>query len=123
VEALDGAPGVYTADWAETPQGRDWGLAMAKVEDKLAALGPGTTRRAAFVCTLALVWPDGVSAVYEGRVAGTFVWPPRGSIGFGYDPVFQPLGYTQSFAELDPEIKHKISHRADAFARLVADVF
>jgi XTP/dITP diphosphohydrolase len=120
VAALGGAPGVYTADWAETPSGRDWYLAMAKVEEKLSALGPDVDRSAAFVCTLALAWPDGESAVFEGRVEGALTWPPRGEMGFGYDPVFVPTGYTQTFAELDPETKHKISHRADAFEKLVA---
>jgi XTP/dITP diphosphohydrolase len=120
VAALGGAPGVYTADWAETPSGRDWYLAMTKVEEKLSALGPDVDRSAAFVCTLALAWPDGESAVFEGRVEGALTWPPRGEMGFGYDPVFVPTGYTQTFAELDPETKHKISHRADAFEKLVA---
>lgn len=120
VDALGGAPGVYTADWAETPTGRDWLLAMTKVEDRLTALGPDVDRSAAFVCTLAIAWPDGESALFEGRVAGDLVWPPRGALGFGYDPVFVPKGYTHSFAELDPTIKHAISHRAEAFAKLVA---
>ena len=120
VAALGGAPGVYTADWAETPAGRDWGLAMAKVEHLLAALGPGVSRAAQFVCTLALAWPDGETAVFEGRVAGHLVWPPRGTLGFGYDPVFVADGMDRTFAEIDPEAKHAISHRAQAFAKLVA---
>ena len=120
VDALGGAPGVYTADWAETPAGRDWGLAMAKVEHLLAALGPGVSRAAQFVCTLALAWPDGETAVFEGRVAGQLVWPPRGTLGFGYDPVFVADGMDRTFAEIDPEAKHAISHRAQAFAKLVA---
>jgi XTP/dITP diphosphohydrolase len=123
VDALGGQPGVYTADWAETPHGRDWAMAMEKVENALTALGPDVDRSAAFVCTLALAWPDGHSEVFEGRVQGTLVWPPRGMIGFGYDPVFQPLGYTNTFAEVDPALKHRISHRADAFAKLVKAVF
>jgi XTP/dITP diphosphohydrolase len=123
VDALDGAPGVYTADWAETPIGRDWNLAMEKVEAKLQALGPAVSRAAHFVCTLALAWPDGEHALFEGRVSGQLVWPPRGKIGFGYDPVFMPTGHTQTFAECDPLVKHAISHRADAFAKLVAAVF
>jgi XTP/dITP diphosphohydrolase len=123
VDALGGQPGVYTADWAETPSGRDWSMAMEKVENALAALGPDVDRSAAFVCTLALAWPDGHSEVFEGRVQGTLVWPPRGTIGFGYDPVFQPLGHTNTFAEVDPALKHRISHRADAFAKLVKAVF
>ena len=120
ITALGGAPGVTTADWAETPTGRDWSLAMQKAEDRLAALGADVDRSAAFVCTLALVWPDGHSEVFEGRVEGTLVWPPRGDLGFGYDPVFVPDGHHQTFAEMDPAAKHAISHRADAFAKLVA---
>jgi XTP/dITP diphosphohydrolase len=122
VAALGGAPGVYTADWAETPKGRDWFMAMHKVEAKLEALGPDVDRSAAFVCTLALVWPDGHSEVFEGRSEGTLTWPPRGTLGFGYDPVFVPIGYTQTFAEIEPDAKHAISHRADAFAKLVKGV-
>jgi XTP/dITP diphosphohydrolase len=123
VAALDGAPGVYTADWAETPDGRDWYLAMKKVETRLKALGKSVDRSARFVCTLALCWPDGETALFEGTVAGTLTWPPRGTLGFGYDPVFVPNGQTKSFAEIPPEAKHAISHRADAFAKLVAAVF
>ncbi len=117
-EALNGAPGVYTANWAETPQGRDWSLAMQKLEDRLQALGPDASRRAEFVCMLALAWPDGSDALFEGRIAGTLVWPPRGARGFGYDPVFVPDGQTETFAEMDPAAKHAISHRARAFALL-----
>ncbi len=120
VDALDGAPGVYTADWAETPNGRDWLLAMTRVEEKLKALGPDVSRRAEFVCTLALVWPDGRSETFEGRMAGSLTWPPRGDRGFGYDPVFVPEGYSETFAEMDPAEKHAISHRAKAFAKLKA---
>ncbi|MGB5077384.1 MAG: RdgB/HAM1 family non-canonical purine NTP pyrophosphatase [Sphingorhabdus sp.] len=128
VTALGGAPGVYTADWAkrqeyEGPPGRDWFMAMGKVEGKLAELGPDTDRSAYFTCTLALAWPDGHAEVFEGRVNGSLVWPPRGDMGFGYDPVFVPKGRTQSFAELDPAEKHAMSHRADAFAKLVAAAF
>lgn len=128
VAALGDAPGVYTADWAEKQPfeggpGRDWYMAMGKVEGKLAELGPDADRSAWFICTLALVWPDGHEEVFEGRVNGTLAWPPRGRMGFGYDPVFVPLGRAQSFAELDPAEKHAISHRADAFRKLVAAVF
>lgn len=128
VQALGGRPGVYTADWAERqwyegPEGRDWYLAMGKVEGLLWAHGPDVGRAAYFACVLALAWPDGVDAVYEGRVDGKMTWPPRGRLGFGYDPVFVPHGHEQTFAELDPAIKHAISHRADAFAKLVADQF
>ena len=123
VDALGGAPGVYTADWAETPQGRDWMLAMTKVEQALATAGPDAGRDAQFVCTLALAWPDGHLQWFEGRVEGTLVWPPRGTRGFGYDPVFVPRGGTETFGEMDPDAKHAISHRAEAFAKLVAATF
>ena len=120
VDALNGDPGVRTANWAETPDGRDWYLAMRKVEDALAAAGPQAGRDAHFVCVLALAWPDGHVEWFEGRAEGTLAWPPRGTVGFGYDPVFVPLGDTRTFAELDPAEKHARSHRADAFAKLVA---
>jgi XTP/dITP diphosphohydrolase len=123
VDALGGDPGVYTANWAETPTGRDWGLAMQKVEDALAAKGPDASRDAHFVCTLALAWPDGHVQWFEGRAEGHLTWPPRGTIGFGYDPVFVPFGRDETFAELPPEEKAAISHRADAFRQLVAAVF
>ena len=123
VEALGGDPGVRTADWAETPDGRDWALAMRKVEDALARVGPDASRAAYFVCVLALAWPDGHVEWFEGRADGTLTWPPRGTVGFGYDPVFVPLGRERTFAELAPEEKHAISHRADAFAKLVEAVF
>lgn len=128
VAALGGAPGVYTADWAEAAAfeggpGRDWYMAMGKVEGKLAELGPDTPRDAWFTCVLALAWPDGSHRVYEGRIDGHLTWPPRGTLGFGYDPVFVPMGDARTFAELDPDHKHAISHRADAFAKLVADQF
>jgi XTP/dITP diphosphohydrolase len=128
VAALGGAPGVYTADWAERQPfeggpGRDWYMAMGKVEGKLAEIGLDADRSAAFVCTLAIAWPDGEEAVFEGRVEGHLTWPPRGTLGFGYDPVFVPTGGEQTFAEIAPEAKHAVSHRADAFAKLVAAVF
>lgn len=128
VAALDGRPGVYTADWAERhwfegEPGRDWFMAMGKVEGMLQAKGEDTPRDASFHCVLALAWPDGDEAVYEGRVGGSLTWPPRGALGFGYDPVFVPQGHDQTFAEIDPAQKHLISHRADAFAKLVADQF
>ncbi|MDF8334044.1 RdgB/HAM1 family non-canonical purine NTP pyrophosphatase [Novosphingobium cyanobacteriorum] len=128
VAALGGAPGVYTADWAEAAPfeggpGRDWYMAMGKVEGKLAEQGPAAPRDCWFSCVLAIAWPDGAEATYEGRANGTLTWPPRGTMGFGYDPVFVPVGDTRTFAELDPEEKHAISHRADAFAKLVAEQF
>jgi XTP/dITP diphosphohydrolase len=125
VDALGGAPGVYTADWAERQiyeggPGRDWYMAMGKVEGKLAELGVNASRSAQFVSTLAIVWPDGEEALFDGKVYGTLVWPPRGTRGFGYDPVFQPLGYDVTFGEMEPAAKHAMSHRANAFAKLVA---
>lgn len=128
VNALDGRPGVYTADWAERQwfegePGRDWYMAMGKVEGMLQRLGPDVDRSAAFHCVLAIAWPDGEHAVYEGKCAGSLTWPPRGTLGFGYDPVFVPAGQDRTFAEIDPKEKHAISHRADAFAKLVADQF
>jgi XTP/dITP diphosphohydrolase len=133
VDALDGRPGVYTADWAERQwfeklgfegePGRDWYMAMGKVEGMLQALGPDADRAARFNCVLAIAWPDGESAVYEGIVRGALVWPPRGQRGFGYDPVFVAEGRFETFGEMDPEAKHAISHRADAFAKLVAEQF
>jgi XTP/dITP diphosphohydrolase len=128
VAALDGRPGVYTADWAERQwfegdPGRDWYMAMGKVEGMLAAKGPEAPRDAWFTCVLAIAWPDGESAIYEGRIDGTLAWPPRGTMGFGYDPVFVPQGRDVTFAELEPAEKHRISHRADAFAKLVAQQF
>jgi len=128
VGALDGRPGVYTADWAERQwfegnPGRDWYMAMGKVEGMLAAKGTGTPRDAWFSCVLALAWPDGEYAIYEGRVDGTLAWPPRGDRGFGYDPIFVAHGYEQTFGEIDPDEKHRISHRAAAFRKLVTDQF
>ncbi len=132
VDALDHRPGVHTAEWAERQwfegaPGRDWYMAMGKVEGMLQALGANVSRACAFHCVLAIAWPDGESAVYQGTAAGTLTWPPRGTMGFGYDPVFVPVGSAgtggATFAELDPQEKHRISHRADAFAKLVAAQF
>ena len=128
VAGLGGRPGVYTADWAERQwfegePGRDWYMAMGKVEGMLQAIGPNADRACWFSCVLAIAWPDGDSAVYEGRVDGAYTWPPRGDKGFGYDPVFVPAGGYETFAEIDPDEKHRISHRADAFAKLVAEQF
>ena len=126
--ALDGRPGVYTADWAERQwfegdAGRDWFMAMGKVEGMIAAKGLDAPRDAWFSCVLAIAWPDGEHAVYEGRCDGQLTWPPRGNLGFGYDPVFVPNGHDQTFAELQPAEKQAISHRSDAFAKLTADQF
>ncbi|MEZ5920649.1 MAG: RdgB/HAM1 family non-canonical purine NTP pyrophosphatase [Parvularculaceae bacterium] len=119
VGALGGRPGVYTADWAETPDGRDFYMAMEEVRAALEKSG-SADRSARFVCCLCLAWPDGHEESFLGKVDGHLSYPPRGTMGFGFDPVFVPEGYDKTFAELDPETKHAISHRADAFAKLVA---
>jgi XTP/dITP diphosphohydrolase len=115
VAALDGAPGVRTADWAETPTGRDYAMAMGKVE-KLAR--HAADRRAWFSCALVVAWPDGHTEGFLGEAHGAWVWPPRGANGFGYDPMFVPTGGTETFGEMTLAAKHAISHRAAAFALL-----
>lgn len=123
VDALDGAPGVHTADWAETGNGRDFVIAMTRVQELLEAKAAPEPRTAHFNATLCLAWPDGHDELFEGRVSGRVVWPMRGHRGFGFDPVFQPDGKTQTFAEMEPAEKHAMSHRAVAFARLVEGCF
>lgn len=123
VDALDGAPGVYTADWAETPNGRDFPMAMNKVWTLLEAKNASKPRTAAFNCTLVLAWPDGHDEVFEGTVNGQVVWPMRGEQGFGFDPVFLPDGETETFGEMDHARKHAMSHRAVAFEKLVNGCF
>jgi len=120
VAALDGRPGIHSARRAG-PE-KDFSAAMSRVEAALAAAG-GDDRRARFVCALALAWPDGHAEIFEGRVDGILVWPPRGDRGFGYDPMFLPDGQDATFGEMDPVAKHAISHRADAFTKLVAGCF
>jgi XTP/dITP diphosphohydrolase len=120
VDALDGAPGICSARWAG-PR-RDFRLAMAEVEKKLQASGD-KMRRAHFVAVLSLCWPDGHCESFEGKVFGRLTWPPRGDRGFGYDPVFIPDGRDTTFGEMDPQEKHAISHRADAFRQLLAACF
>lgn len=126
IDALDGAPGVYTANWAEKADGtRDFAMAMEKVEKALADKGASEAkdRTARFVSVLCLAWPDGHTELFRGEVEGTVVWPPRGEKGFGYDPVFQPEGYATTFGEMSAEEKHgwkpgeatALSHRARAF--------
>lgn len=123
VDALGGQPGVYTADWAETENGRDFPLAMRKVHDLLEDGSVQHPRTARFVSTLVLAWPDGHDEVFEGVVPGQIVWPPRGDQGHGYDPIFQPTGHDITFAEMDRWEKNRISHRADAFRKLVEGCF
>lgn len=134
VDALDGAPGVYTADWANHPQGgRDFAYAMQLTQAKLeeaGALDPAA-RRGRFVSVICLAWPDRHHEFFRGEVAGTLVWPPRGEKGFGYDPMFQPEGFDVTFGEMSAEEKHgwrpgdaqALSHRARAFAELVEGCF
>ena len=117
VDALGGQPGVFTANWAGGP--RNWMRAMEKVERELQAVN-ADDRSGAFHCCLAVAWPDGAEETYLGEVRGTLVWPPRGERGFGYDPVFVPQGETETFGEMDPDKKHAMSHRADAFVKLKA---
>lgn len=123
IDALDGAPGVYTADWATTPQGRDFGMAMQRTWNELEAINAPFPRRAKFCCTLVMAWPDGHDEVFPGEMPGAVVWPPRGDQGHGYDPIFQPEGFDITFGEMDRWKKNEISHRADAFRKLVAGCF
>ncbi len=118
VTALNGEPGIYSARWAG-PE-KDFQHAMQRIENELTGK---SDRNATFVCALALAWPDDHIEVFEGTVAGALVWPPRGGRGFGYDPMFLPTGYDETFGEMAPDHKHKISHRADAFRQLVASCF
>jgi len=128
VDALNGEPGVYTADWAATPNGRDYQMAMRRVEDRLQAIGansPGL-RKGSFNATLCLAHPDGRDDLYIGQVSGTMVWPPRGDKGFGFDPMFMPDGFDITFGEMPSSAKHSwapgqvgLSHRARAFAKFV----
>lgn len=118
VDGLDGAPGVRTADWAETPTGRDFLQAMTRTWAELDARGVPEPRMAQFRATLLLMWPDGEEAVFEGVAPGRLVWPPRGALGHGYDPIFVPEGGERTYAEMSAEDKNRISHRAQAFARL-----
>ncbi len=119
VDCLDGAPGVYTADWAETENGRDFTMAMTKTWDACEKINAPQPRLARFRSTLVLAWPDGHDEVFAGKVEGQLVWPMRGAAGHGYDPMFQPIGHEVTFAEMDAAQKNKISHRADAFRQLI----
>jgi XTP/dITP diphosphohydrolase len=120
VDALHGRPGIFSARWAEDEDGnRDWIRAMERVWRETEGAGPEAGHDAHFACALAIAWPnDGQTETFDGRVDGALVWPPRGQRGFGYDPMFAPAGYDQTFGELDPELKHRISHRAKAFRKL-----
>lgn len=118
VDGLDGAPGVYTADWAETPNGRDFMQAMTRTWNELDARNTPEPRTAQFRATLILMWPDGHEEIFEGVAPGRLVWPPRGAQGHGYDPIFIPEGHDVTYAEMTAEEKNAISHRARAFALL-----
>jgi len=118
VEALGGAPGIYSARWAG--ESKDFGPAMERVERELAGK---TDRRAYFVAVLSLAWPDGHIESFRGEIHGTVVWPPRGKLGFGYDPMFLPTGQSDTFGELDPAIRAQVSHRSIAFRQLTAACF
>jgi XTP/dITP diphosphohydrolase len=121
VDALHGLPGIFSARWAEDEEGnRNWLRAMEHVWREVEAAGPEASHDAHFGCALSVAWPnDGQVESFEGRIDGTIVWPPRGDRGFGYDPIFVPAGHEITFGEMDPAEKHQISHRADAFRKLV----
>jgi XTP/dITP diphosphohydrolase len=123
VDALGGAPGVFTADWATTAQGRDFAIGMERVWRELEAIRAPEPRRAQFCCTLVLAEPDGQDIVFEGQSHGRLIWPGRGTQGHGFDPIFLPDGYAQTFGEMDRWKKNRLSHRADAFAKLVEALF
>lgn len=123
VDALDKAPGVYTADWAETPDGRDFVMAMTRTHKELEARNAPEPRTARFCCTLVLAWPDGHDEVFPGKIEGRVSWPMRGDQGHGYDPIFIPEGYDITFGEMDRWEKNRISHRADAFRKFVVGCF
>jgi XTP/dITP diphosphohydrolase len=116
VEALDGAPGIYSARWAG--EAKDFAVAMARVAEEVRSRGGWSESgpRANFTCALCLAWPDGATQLFEGKVYGHLVWPPRGAKGFGYDPMFLADGERLTFGEMEPDAKHAISHRARAFA-------
>ena len=121
VDALHGKPGIHSARWGEDEAGaRDFGRAMERVWREVEAAGPDAGKDAHFVCALSLAWPDGAIESFEGKVHGTLVWPPRGTNGHGYDPMFVAAGDTRTFGEIDAPAKHAVSHRAMAFAKLVA---
>ncbi|WP_313136707.1 RdgB/HAM1 family non-canonical purine NTP pyrophosphatase [Paracoccus jeotgali] len=123
VDALDGAPGVYTADWAETGSGRDFGMAMQRTWDALEERDAPHPRHAQFRCTLVLAWPDGREEVFEGVLPGQVVWPPRGAEGHGYDPIFMPDGKDRTLGELTPDEKNALSHRAIAVQKMLQACF
>ncbi len=123
IDALNGAPGVYTADWAETPKGRDFVMAMTRAHNELEAINAPHPRTARFCCTLVIAWPDGHDEVFPGVMPGRVVWPMRGDQGHGYDPIFVPAGHDITFGEMNAPEKNRISHRADAVAKFTVGCF
>ena len=122
VDGLGGAPGVYTADWAETPKGRDFMQAMTRTWAELDARGVAEPRTAQFRATLILMWPDGHEEIFEGVAPGHLVWPPRGALGHGYDPIFVPDGHGITLGEMSAELKNSLSHRALAVEKMIGAV-
>ena len=120
INALSGAPGIYSARWAETTKGRDFTVAMERIHNELTSHDDMTAQ---FTCALALSWPDGHIETFEGHLSGKIIWPPRGTKGFGYDPIFQKLGDTCTFGEIEPMEKQNISHRAIAFSKMLESCF
>jgi XTP/dITP diphosphohydrolase len=120
VAALNGAPGIHSARWGGKQ--RDFALAMQRVQDELEASGTND-RRANFTCALALAAPGRAAWTFEGKVFGTLTWPPRGACGFGYDPIFVPDGYSETFGEMDPDLKNRLSHRMRAFEQLMSAAY
>jgi XTP/dITP diphosphohydrolase len=125
IDALNGQPGIYSARWAG-PQ-KNFTIAIEKVHKALRKIDKEkneiTPRSARFVCSLALAWPDGKTVIFEGAVEGTICWPPRGDLGFGYDPIFVPIDHKKSFGEIEPELKNSISHRAEAFSKFLTQIY
>lgn len=122
VDALDGAPGVHTADWAETGSGRDFRMAMERTWNAIQATGKPAPFAAQFRCTLVLMWPDGHDEVFEGVLPGQVVWPPRGAEGHGYDPIFMPDGHDITLGEMPADLKNSLSHRALAVEKMIGAV-
>ena len=124
VDALNGNPGIFSARWAG--DNKDFAMAMAKINSALYKMDlenkVRASRSASFFCALALAWPDNTTEIFEGSISGALCWPPRGRNGFGYDPMFIPSGYDETFGEFDQKVKHSISHRAKAFAKFLSYV-
>ena len=117
---LNNEPGIFSARWAG--EGKDFNLAMSKINESIKKLET-PSYDCFFVCALSISWPNGDNVTVSGKIDGKFSWPPKGNFGFGYDPIFKPLGYNLTFGEMDPEFKHSISHRALAFKKLKSMCF